>query len=124
VRHLAARAILSLTGYLRARPDPWLERALRMALAEFDRELAVILRDRGNPMCPGALAPPTRPWEPEFPVLPDEGLASAGNSGASYVPVVRCDRRCGPIWRTAPIVAADRCMIANSWLTFHTPQPI
>jgi hypothetical protein len=74
VRELAARAILSLTGYLRARPDPWLERALRRALAEFDRELAVILHDRGNPVCPGALARPGGSWEPEFPPAhPGEG---------------------------------------------------
>ncbi len=64
MRDLAARAILSLTGYLRARPDPWLERTLRRALAEFDRELAVIMHDRGNPVRPGGLARPARPWEP------------------------------------------------------------
>jgi hypothetical protein len=46
---LSARAILCLTGHLRARPDPWLEAALRKAFAEFDRELAVILHDRGVP---------------------------------------------------------------------------
>jgi hypothetical protein len=60
VRDLAARAILSLTGYLRARPDPWLERALRRAFAEFDRELAIIMRDRGNPVCSCGLARPDR----------------------------------------------------------------
>jgi hypothetical protein len=46
VRDLSARAILSLTGHLRARPDPWLESRLRAAFAEFDRELALILKDR------------------------------------------------------------------------------
>jgi hypothetical protein len=64
VRDLAARAILSLTGYLRARPDPWLERTLRRALAEFDRELAIIMHDRGNPVCPSGSPAPTSPWEP------------------------------------------------------------
>lgn len=49
IRDLSARAILCLTGHLRARPDPWLEAALRKAFAEFDGELAVVLHDRGNP---------------------------------------------------------------------------
>jgi hypothetical protein len=49
IRHLSARAILCLTGHLRARPDPWLECALRKALSDFDRELAAILHDRGHP---------------------------------------------------------------------------
>jgi hypothetical protein len=60
VRDLAAKAFLSLTGYLRARPDPWLERTLRRAFAEFDRELAIIMHDRGNPVCPCGLARPDR----------------------------------------------------------------
>jgi hypothetical protein len=47
VRNLSARAILSLTGHLRPRPDPWLEGALRAAFAEFDCELTLILQDRG-----------------------------------------------------------------------------
>lgn len=46
IRQLPARAILSLTGHLRARPDPWLEGTLRAAFAEFDQELALILQDR------------------------------------------------------------------------------
>ena len=33
-----------VTGYLRPRPDPQLELALRTAFADFDRELAVLLR--------------------------------------------------------------------------------
>jgi hypothetical protein len=49
IRDLSAKAILSLTGHLRARPDPWLEFALRKALADFDRELSAILHDRGTP---------------------------------------------------------------------------
>lgn len=50
IRALLARAILSLTGHLRTRPDPWLEGTLRAAFAEFDRELALILRDRTYPL--------------------------------------------------------------------------
>ena len=49
IRNLSARAIFSLTGYLRTRPDPWLESALRTAFAEFDRELAMIMQDRSGP---------------------------------------------------------------------------
>lgn len=49
VRNLPARAIFSLAGYLRTRPDPWLEGALRTAFAEFDRELAMIMQDRSGP---------------------------------------------------------------------------
>lgn len=48
IRQLSARAILSASGYLRGRPDPWLESALRAAFAEFDRELALILDERNN----------------------------------------------------------------------------
>jgi hypothetical protein len=36
--------IACVTGYLRPRPDPQLEVALRSAFADFDRELAVLLR--------------------------------------------------------------------------------
>jgi hypothetical protein len=46
IKNLSARAMLSLAGYLRARPNPWLEGTLRAAFAEFDRELALILEDR------------------------------------------------------------------------------
>ena len=59
IRNLWVRAILSLTGHLRARPDPWLEGTLRAAFAEFDRELALILQDRG-PARPTPL-PPSSP---------------------------------------------------------------
>jgi hypothetical protein len=59
IRNLSARAILSLTGHLRTRPDPWLEGTLRAAFAEFDRELALILQDRG-PGRPAHL-PPSSP---------------------------------------------------------------
>jgi hypothetical protein len=46
IKELSSRAITSLSGHLRARPDPWLECALRDAFRKFDRELTVILRDR------------------------------------------------------------------------------
>jgi hypothetical protein len=46
VRDLGARAALTVTGYLRPRPDPAAERALRSAFAELDRDLAEILGDR------------------------------------------------------------------------------
>ena len=49
IRNVSARAIFSLSGYLRTRPDPWLESALRTAFAEFDRELAMIMQDRSGP---------------------------------------------------------------------------
>jgi hypothetical protein len=35
-----------VTGYLRPRPDPAAEQALRAAFAELDRDLAEILGDR------------------------------------------------------------------------------
>jgi hypothetical protein len=41
---VSGRAITCVSGYLRPRPDPWLEVALREAFAEFDRDLAAILR--------------------------------------------------------------------------------
>jgi len=46
VRKFFAHAALTVTGYLRPRPDPAVERALCAAFAEFDRELSVILADR------------------------------------------------------------------------------
>ena len=46
VRELCAQAVLTVTGYLRPRPDPAVEHALRAAFAEFDRDLAGILGDR------------------------------------------------------------------------------
>jgi hypothetical protein len=45
---VAGRAVACVSGHLRPRPDPWLECALRGALAEFDRELAAILRHEGT----------------------------------------------------------------------------
>ena len=46
IKDLSARAMLSLAGHLRGRPDPWLEGTVRAAFAEFDRELALILEGR------------------------------------------------------------------------------
>ena len=46
VRELLAQAALTVTGYLRPRPDPSTEKALRAAFADLDRELAEILGDR------------------------------------------------------------------------------
>ena len=39
-------AALTVTGYLRPRPDPAVEEALRTAFADLDRDLARILGDR------------------------------------------------------------------------------
>jgi hypothetical protein len=52
VRDLGARAALTVTGYLRPRPDPAAEQALRAAFAELDRDLAEILGDRTARGCP------------------------------------------------------------------------
>ena len=46
VREVCANVALTVTGYLRHRPDPALECALRVAFAELDRDLAGILGDR------------------------------------------------------------------------------
>jgi hypothetical protein len=46
VRELCANAALTVTGYLRPRPDPRVENVLRAAFAELDRDLAEILGDR------------------------------------------------------------------------------
>lgn len=58
LKKLSSRAITSLSGHFRARPDPWLECALREAFSKFDRELAAILRDRDLP------PPPKTPGTP------------------------------------------------------------
>jgi hypothetical protein len=73
IRDLSARAICTLTGHLRTRPDPWLECTLRKAFAEFDRELTVILRDRPGSLRAITSARPARPRDPESPAdRPDE----------------------------------------------------
>jgi hypothetical protein len=64
IKGLSARATLSLTGYLRPRPDPWLEGTLRAAFAEFDRELALILHDRNYT---AAKQGPRSPQDPAAP---------------------------------------------------------
>jgi hypothetical protein len=48
-RGLCAQAALTLSGYLRPRPDPTCERALRAIFAELDQELAAVLGDRASP---------------------------------------------------------------------------
>lgn len=79
IRDLSARAILSLTGHLRTRPDPWLEGTLRAALAEFDRELAAIMQDRGCPGPPSSnrTARPSRAASPQPPAEPAAPPASS-----------------------------------------------
>jgi hypothetical protein len=46
LRELVSDAVLTVTGYLRPRPDPAAEKALRAAFADLDKELAGILGDR------------------------------------------------------------------------------
>ncbi|MGH3263664.1 MAG: hypothetical protein ACRDNS_16915 [Trebonia sp.] len=46
VRVLIRNAALTLTGHLRRRPDPAVEREVRAAFAELDRDLADVLGDR------------------------------------------------------------------------------
>lgn len=65
IRDLLARAILSLTGHLRPRPDPRLEDALRDAFAEFDRELSAVLSGTGKPGRPAGPAQPACRVSPE-----------------------------------------------------------
>jgi hypothetical protein len=49
LRDLGEQAMLSVTGYLRPRPDAAMECALRTAFTELDRELAEVLSDRPVP---------------------------------------------------------------------------
>ena len=46
LREHLANAALTVTGYLRRRPDPAIEHALRTAFTTLDQELAEILGDR------------------------------------------------------------------------------
>lgn len=46
VREILAQAALTVTGYLRPRPDPAAEHALRTAFTDLDKELMEILGDR------------------------------------------------------------------------------
>lgn len=46
VRESLAGAALTVTGYLRRRPDPAIEHMLRVAFTGLDRDLAEILGDR------------------------------------------------------------------------------
>ena len=52
IPELCARSFLAVTGYLRPRPAPALECALRTAFADLDRELAEILDGRYAPVPP------------------------------------------------------------------------
>jgi hypothetical protein len=45
----SSRALTCVSGYLRPRPDPWLEVTLRDAFAEFDRDLSAILHHERAP---------------------------------------------------------------------------
>jgi hypothetical protein len=46
VREVFEELALTVSGYLRPRPDPALENALRAAFADIDRDLAAILGHR------------------------------------------------------------------------------
>lgn len=77
LRNLSARAILTVTGHLRTRPDPWLECTLRTAFAEFDQELALILQDRGTPLL-ARMDQAAWPANPESPAGSAEPPAPGG----------------------------------------------
>jgi hypothetical protein len=49
LRDLSAQIALSLSGYLRRRPDKALECTLRSAFTQLDKELATVLGDRPVP---------------------------------------------------------------------------
>jgi len=49
VRERCENAVLAVTGYLRPRPDPAVENALRVVFADLDRDLTQILGDRRIP---------------------------------------------------------------------------
>jgi hypothetical protein len=46
IRRLLGYAALTITGYLRPRPDPVIEHRLRTTFTDLDRKLASILGDR------------------------------------------------------------------------------
>jgi hypothetical protein len=64
IRELSVRTAHGVSGYLHTRPDPWLEGTLRAAFAEFDRELALILKERSY------AAPAARDKSPQDPAAP------------------------------------------------------
>ena len=66
IRELSARTAHGVSGYLRTGPDPWLEGTLRAAFAEFDRELALILKERSY------AAPAVRDKGPQGPAAPPD----------------------------------------------------
>jgi hypothetical protein len=49
LKDVVTQAALSLTGYLRPRPDQALECTLRSAFTQLDKELAAVLGDRSVP---------------------------------------------------------------------------
>jgi hypothetical protein len=49
LRPLLAQTALSVSGYLRPRPDQAMESALRSAFTQLDKELAEVLADRPIP---------------------------------------------------------------------------
>ena len=49
IREICSQAALTVTGYLRRRPNPAAEHALRTAFATLDRDLGEILGDRTPP---------------------------------------------------------------------------
>ena len=55
-----ADAVHTVSGYLRRRPDPACESALRAAFAELDAELAAILGHRAGPHLLSASGPQPR----------------------------------------------------------------
>lgn len=68
-RQRLAQLALTVTGYLRPRPNPVAERALRTAFTDLDRELAEILGDRTPAGCTPATgtSPRGRPRTPDRP---------------------------------------------------------
>ena len=46
VRDLCMQLVLTVGGYLRPRPDPTVENALRTAFTDLDRQLTALLGDR------------------------------------------------------------------------------
>lgn len=49
VRELCAQVMLTVEGYLRPRPDPAAENALRAAFTELDRQLVALMDERPPP---------------------------------------------------------------------------
>jgi hypothetical protein len=80
IRELSSRAITSLSGHFRARPDPWLECALREAFDKFDRELTAILCARDLLRTPG-VSPARGPADQVDPADPVDPVDKADPPG-------------------------------------------